>query len=250
MEKIDGVDQTAYYTSMLQSMIADWRDKKGMGDFPWLIASLPPSLPAGTSREDQLDSGRMEIRLAQAAVGRRTQVAGTAVTLDLGGVSSWDANHQPNKAEMSRRLALQALHVAYRAEMDTMWTGPVLQSVRRHSDSLLLEFQGASAQNMSLRDVNGKNLDGSRDDCTLCCAQSPPFEVTLDGVSWELVPRKDIVVSKAGVELRGSAAASATAVRYAFLDFVECVLQNQFNGDGLPAGPFLRTVSKDPVTMV
>jgi len=247
MEKIDGVDQTAYYTSMLGSMITDWRAKKGMGDFPWLIASLPPSLPAGTSREEQLDSGRMEIRLAQAAVGRHAEVAGTAVTLDLGGVSSWDANHQPNKAEASRRLALQVLHVAYRAKMDTMWTGPVLQSVQPVSDALLLKFQGVSALKMSLRDVEGKNLDGSSDDCTLCCAQSPPFEVTLDGENWQLVPRKDVVISNAVVELRSPAAANATAVRYAFLDFVECVLQN---GDGLPAGPFWRTVAKEPVTMV
>lgn len=100
---------------------------------------------------------------------------------------------------------------------------------------------------MSLRDVQGKNFDGSSDDCTLCCAQSPPFEVTMDGENWELVPHKDVVISNAVVELRSSAAASATAVRYAFLDFVECVLQN---GDGLPAGLFLRTVAREPVTII
>jgi alpha-galactosidase len=115
----------------------------------------------------------------------------------------------------------------------------VLESVLRSSEALLLTFQDFSAQAMSLRDVRAKNIDGTSNDCTLCCSESPPFEVTADGLTWELVSQKDTVINGAVVELQGSAATKAQAVRYAFLDYVECVLQND---DGLPAGPFMRAV--------
>jgi hypothetical protein len=254
-EKIAGVDQTEYYADMYQRMIADWRDKKGMGDFAWLTQGLPPSVPTNTSREEQMKTGRMEIRLAQAEAathsGSLTDISGTGVAIDLGGSSVMKIDHPPNKNEMSRRLALQAVHVAYakqgrlksllNTKSTTTWTGPELEAVARSSDALLLTFRNYSASGMSLRDVKAKNIDGTSNDCTLCCAESPPFEVTADGETWELVTRQDTVINGDVVELRSSAAAKAQAVRYAFLDYVECVLQND---DGLPAGPFLRNLTK------
>merc|ERR1719331_112167 len=45
-QRIPGVDQTLYYSTMLQSMIADWRLKKGMGDFAFISMQLPPSVAA------------------------------------------------------------------------------------------------------------------------------------------------------------------------------------------------------------
>jgi len=45
-QKIAGNDQTQYYAAMYQGMIADWRDKKGMGDFAFMTVQLPPSVPS------------------------------------------------------------------------------------------------------------------------------------------------------------------------------------------------------------
>ena len=108
---------TNYYASYLQSMIASWRDLKGMGDFAFMTMQLPPSVATGTPLSKQLTTGRTEIRLAEqlvaAHVGGRTDISGTATTIDLGGASAWGYDHPPNKNEMSRRLALQTIHAAY-----------------------------------------------------------------------------------------------------------------------------------------
>lgn len=349
---VDGVSISTYYSTMYQAMIADWRDRKGMGDFAWLTSSLAPKV--GHSIDHSQDRGTMDIRLAQAEAETHpdclTDISGTAVAMDLGGNSFWGVPpdkvdtlsfiHPPNKNELARRLALQAVHVAYAQQgrinspigdppagdgclvedrqyssqnngnanleksarqassggdcqqicasttgcmcfthnvgngkcwlmtscvtpttasgivsgapvgracpgtydMTSTWTGPVLDTAERGSDgsSLLLRFQNFSALGMSLRDVKGINLDGSSNDCTLCCEAAPPFEVTIDGVSWTSVPRNETAMSGSVVELHTPLAVKATAVRYAYLDFVECVLQNS---DGLPAGPFWRKVA-------
>lgn len=65
-------------------------------------------------------------------------IAGMAVTIDLGGKSAWGYDHPINKNEMSWRLARQAVHVAYAQQVDffrsnpvssAIWTGPELESV-------------------------------------------------------------------------------------------------------------------------
>jgi sialate O-acetylesterase len=107
-------ESIAYYSVAYQAMLADWRERKGMGDFAVLTMQLPPSVPTGTDPARR--TGRQEIRIAQAQAGThaggRTDISGTAVGVDLGGSSSWGIDHPPNKNEMSRRLALQGLHVA------------------------------------------------------------------------------------------------------------------------------------------
>ena len=46
-------------------MIGDWRDRKGMGDFSFLVVSLPPSVATGTPAAQQANTGRPEIRLGE-----------------------------------------------------------------------------------------------------------------------------------------------------------------------------------------
>ena len=46
-------------------MIGDWRDRKGMGDFSFLVVSLPPSVSTGTPAAQQANTGRPEIRLGE-----------------------------------------------------------------------------------------------------------------------------------------------------------------------------------------
>ena len=55
-QKIAGIDQTDYYATMLQTMIADWRMKKGMGDFAFVAMQLPPSVASGTSVSKQMET--------------------------------------------------------------------------------------------------------------------------------------------------------------------------------------------------
>ena len=107
--------------------------------------------------------------------------------------------------------------------------------------------------------------------CTKCCAGGgAPFEVTFDkdpssarlarrNVTWVRLPLKHILIGQDGSEARedededdggtvtlklgllgGAQKESApTGVRYAWSDFVDCVLDNG-NSSGIPAGPFRR----------
>ena len=101
-------------------------------------------------------AGRPDIRAAEAISpahpqGTTTDESGVAVTIDLGGASNWGDDHPPNKNEMSRRLALQLLHTAYKLDQASglpLWTGPVLASATKASGGsvLLLTFTAQSAQ--------------------------------------------------------------------------------------------------------
>lgn len=137
---------------------------------------------------------------------------------------------------MSWRLALQLVHSAYAQQgvltssnRSSLWTGPVLTepsqaAARRASSSsanITVGLQAFSAQGLALRDVH---------DCTTCCAGASPFEV-FNGTSWRRVRPNSL----AGASVRLPATAGDSYVRYAWSDFVQCVL---VNNDSLPLGPF------------
>ena len=100
-------------------------------------------------------------------------------------------------------------------------------------------------------DVKSVNPDNSTNDCTKCCAARPPFEISSDydgrnvtAATWTMIPRDQIVIAGETITLKmaaGENAATTQGVRYAWSDFVDCVL---VNGDGLPAGPFVQQVGK------
>jgi len=253
-----GATQTSYYASYLQSMAADWRERKGMGDFAFLVVSLPPSVASGTDPAKQATTGRMEVRLAemelQPHAGGLTDISGVAVTLDLGGSSAWGFDHPVNKNEISRRLALQLVHAAYAQQgvvgldpqYKSLWTGPVLDSAAVATaseavgaDGVVLSFVDWSASGLALKDVKAVNGDGSRNDCTLCCAKAPPFEVLAAG-AWSAVPLERMKWDQKRHQITLEGAGSAEAVRYAWSDYVECVLVND---DQLPLAPFVRNLT-------
>lgn len=332
-EQIPGVDQTAYYAELYQAMIRDWRDKKGMGDFAWLTMQLPPSVAAGTEPLKQMGTGRMQIRLAQAESDTHanglTDISGVAIGLDLGGSSALGIKHPPNKNEMARRLALQAVHVAYAIQDKqsaltagargcvqrstqydsrsqgninlenashsmasgeacqrlcsdtsgcscfshnsangscwlmsqcstpitksgyiagaaankpcpgpvgtTVWTGPQLSGIEAEDGKVVLHFTALSSAGMQLEGVKAFNSDGTSNGCTLCCEGAPPFEVADGQSGYKSVGLADVLIKNSSIELALPLGQHVTGVRYAWLDYAECVLRNS---DGLPAGPF------------
>jgi hypothetical protein len=252
-------------------MINDWRQTKGAGDFAIGTMQLPPSVKTGTDPaiSNPLWAGRPDIRAAQATsaahAGNTTDVSGVAVTIDCGGSSNWGFDHPPNKNEMSRRLALQLLHTAYDLNESTipLWTGPVVEGIAQSVGTITLTFTvQTSVGGLSLRDVTAPtSVDDGRggvgvmgNNCTLCCdGGGAPFEVTFDAdpsgvgknVSWIRLTRSDITIGPANTVVLHTATAAqastdaqaATGLRYAWTDFVDCVLDNG-NSGGIPAGPF------------
>eukprot|EP01060_Flectonema_neradi_P005024 TRINITY_DN1331_c0_g1_i7.p1 TRINITY_DN1331_c0_g1~~TRINITY_DN1331_c0_g1_i7.p1 ORF type:complete len:918 (+),score=238.62 TRINITY_DN1331_c0_g1_i7:41-2794(+) len=260
-EKIAGVDQTAYYACMYQAMIASWRDKKGMGDFAWITQQLPPSVVSGTPMSQQLETGRIQIRLAEAETVPHTDgltdISGMSVGLDMGGRSAWGVDHPPNKNEMSRRMALSLYHVAFGVQgrftaapvgslkgYNSYWTGPVFKSATQTADGVVISVDEGSGFGMSLKDVEGLNVNGSSAGCTLCCAKMPPFEVFVNG-NWSTIPASSVTTATDVITLKVQGTVSQ--VRYAWSDFVECVL---YNNDSLPLGPFLANLTSSPSTEI
>ena len=242
---------TDYYSAAYQAMIKDWRLKKTMGDFAVITMQLPPSEPHGSNVTDE--SGRPAIRLAQqqaqARIGGTTLITGAAVGLDLGGISAWGIDHPPNKNEMAKRLAAQVLHVAY-ARQVPLWTGPVFSGDADNSVKGLVTVKFdliTAGGGMTLRDVKAKNIDGTSNDCIACCNGSGiPFEVALPAagseneVTWVRIAKEDVeIVSGVNntIKLKFSSQEHAVSIRYAYSDYVECVLDNI--DTGFPAGPFV-----------
>ena len=260
-----------YYSAALAAMVQDWRSSKGI-DFPLGTMQLPPSTAAKAEDpavSNPMWAGRPDIRAAEAISpahpnGRTTDTSGVAVTIDLGGASNWGDDHPPNKNEMSRRLALQLLHVAYKLDQASglpLWTGPVLSTAALSSSTarIVLNFTEMSSQGgLALRDVKAPfSVDDGRggiaqpsNNCTKCCdGGGAPFEVTFDSdpaaarqagrnLTWIRLDRADIEVGADSVVLaHGQHGTAPTGVRYAWTDFVDCVLDNG-NSSNIPAGPF------------
>ena len=101
------------------------------------------------------------------------------------------------------------------------------------------------------QDVKAATVDGTRNDCTLCCAKQPPFEAQdAETGTWLTLPRTAITVEESHLTSGGGGGKvhldvsvvieGVGAVRYAHTDYVECVL---VNNDSLPLAPFVHTFS-------
>lgn len=105
------------YRRLLPTLIADWRARFEVGDFPFLIVSLA-NLNAIQTKP--IEPGWAEIRESQWRTVRRVPNTGLAMTIDIGDGKDI---HPRNKQEVGRRLALVARHLVY-GEKDLVYSGP------------------------------------------------------------------------------------------------------------------------------
>jgi hypothetical protein len=150
-------------------------------------------------------------------------------------------------------------------DTSSLWTGPIFANASVSMPSIsaadigiapfgaaetavVLDYKPFTTEGLALKDVEGTNPDGTSNNCSIkavgqpsCCAGLPPFELLAANGSWVRVPRSHVVIAGSTVRLTSVAAAAASQVRYAWSDFVDCVL---VNADGLVASPFLVNISK------
>ena len=107
------------YRRLLPSLIADWRDRFQVGDFPFLIVSLSTQ---SEKQKHPVEAGYAEVREAQWRTARTVTNTGLAIAADLGDEPVPNI-HPKNKQEVSRRLALVARHLVY-GEKDLLYSGP------------------------------------------------------------------------------------------------------------------------------
>jgi len=111
------------YRRLLPALIEDWRERFGVGDFPFLIVSLASYNPL---QKNPVEPGWAEIRESQWRTARTVKNTGLAMTIDIG-----DANdiHPRNKQEVGRRLALVARNKVY-GEKGVVYSGPEFSEMK------------------------------------------------------------------------------------------------------------------------
>ena len=199
------VSRSLQYQTLLPLMIQDWRKAWGI-NFPFYIAQLANYQAVQTGPEE---SEWAELREAQ-LVATRLENTGLAVLIDIGEAADI---HPKNKAEVGRRLALNALALTY--GKDIPYSGPIYSSYMIEGSSMRISFDHTDG---GLRTSGGSALEGF-------------YMAGADHVFHKakaVIEGSSVVVSCPEVEF-------PTSVRYGWANNPVC---NLYNGAGLPASPF------------
>ncbi len=191
------------YARLFPAMIADWRARWGIGDFPFFFVQLSnyALVPEESQWPEVREAQRHALSIANTAM---------AVTVDIG--DSADA-HLRNKQDVGRRLALAARAVAYGE--DIVHSGPMFRQMTVEGSAARLWFDHVGD---GLR-ARGETLGG--------------FEIAPEDGCFEpaaaRIEGETVVVSSPRVE-------RPVAVRYGWKP--DPVDANLYNANGLPASPF------------
>jgi sialate O-acetylesterase len=198
--------RAAQYRRLLPAMIADWRHRFGVGDFPFYIVQLAAFQQ---THAEPRENEWAELREAQAITAQSISHSGLAVAIDIG-----EANdiHPKNKAEVGRRLALSALAKTYGKKIE--FSGPWFSSMKVDGDAVRLSFDHVDGGLIAKGgDLKGFSVAGEDRKFVWGTAR---------------IEGKQVVVSTPGIN-------KPVAVRYAWDENPVC---NLFNQSGLPAVPF------------
>ncbi|MDE0736948.1 MAG: sialate O-acetylesterase, partial [Pirellulaceae bacterium] len=148
------------YGTQLKTMITDWRQRWGIGDFQFITVQLPNF--KATQKEPVQSTGWVAVRESELKTLRLPNT-GIAITTDVGEATDI---HPKNKQDVGHRLALWALGTTYRQEI--LYSGPLfsslqLKAARRSAKGILkpgtltLHFTHVGD---SLKTRDGKKLRG------------------------------------------------------------------------------------------
>ncbi len=194
------------YGLQMKTMIGNWRNLWGEGDFPFLFVQLP-NFMAPQQRPSET-SGWPLIR-EQFVKTLAVPNTGMAVTIDIGEEKDI---HPKNKQDVGKRLAQWALAKTY--GKDVVACGPLYKSMKKQGDKIVIEFTYTGGKLAA----KGDQLKG------FAIAGKDKSFVWADAK----IEGDRVVVSSPKVK-------SPVAVRYAWANNPEC---NLFNEAGLPASPF------------
>ncbi len=194
------------YRDLFSTMIKDWRNEWGQGDFPFYFVQL-----ANFKKIDSqpMEDSWAELREAQ-NMALRLPNTGVAVTIDIGNAIDI---HPKNKQDVGKRLALNALAKTY--HKDITYSGPMYRSMKVEGNKIIIDFNHIDA---------GLKAKGDKE---------------LQGFAIAGKDRK-FIWAKAKIEgdkiiVWNSKIKDPVAVRYAWASNPVC---NLYNEADLPASPF------------
>ncbi|MGP0019254.1 MAG: sialate O-acetylesterase [Candidatus Sulfotelmatobacter sp.] len=199
-ESNSGPDRAPLYARLFLTMIRDWRNAWGEGDFPFLFVQIANwnTAPDGMWPEVR-DAQRQALALKN---------TGMAVTIDIGDAVDI---HPKNKQDVGLRLALAARAIAFGEKLE--WSGPLVRQVTQEEHALRVWFDHAGGLMAKGAELTGFEVAGAD-------GKYSPADAKIEGES--------VVVSSAAVP-------TPVSVRYGWAANPVC---NLFNKEGLPASPF------------
>jgi sialate O-acetylesterase len=212
------------YDILFTTMIKDWRQRWGQGDFPFLFVQL-----AGYQRPGSSGTGWARLR-EQQRHALTLPNTGMAVAIDVGDPKDI---HPKRKLAVAQRLARAAEHIAY--GKDIVYSGPVFDSLRLDGTSVVISF---THRGSGLAMLPAPQLPG----------QPPlPAPVSLEGFEiagsdgeWFAAKAE---ISGEQVTVSSDRVKAPSSVRYAWGACPACGL---YNKEGLPAVPF-NTAAKNSI---
>jgi sialate O-acetylesterase len=186
------------YRTLFPRLIADWREKWGQGDFPFLFVQIAP-----------YKADVPELREAQFLTWKKTPNTAMAVTVDVG-----DANdiHPRQKEPVGQRLALAARALVYGEKIE--YSGPEYDSMKVDKNRVILNF---------------KHIGSG-----LVAKDGPLKGFTIAGGDKKFVEAKAEIQGDT-VVVTSDQISSPVAVRYGFTNIPD---GNLWNKEGLPASTF------------
>lgn len=207
------------YRDLFPTMIRNWRDEWGQGDFPFYWVQLADF----RSEVDQpAGSDWAELREAQTITMSKLPNTGEAVIVDLGEAADI---HPRNKQDVAKRLSRWALAQDYGYEIP--YRSPTYREMSVKDGKAVLHF-----------DHVGGGLD------TFDVNELIGFAVAGDDRKFVKAEARIVPGSKDTIEVWSDQVDQPVAVRYAWADNPVCNVQSQ---EGLPMTPF-RTDDWDGVT--
>jgi sialate O-acetylesterase len=186
------------YRTLFPRMMADWREKWGQGEFPFLFVQIAPFYRMAP-----------EIREAQLLSWKKTPHTAMVVTTDVGNAINI---HPTQKEPVGGRLALAARVLAYGEKME--YSGPVFDTLKIEQNRAVLSFQHIGSGLLA--------KDGNLKGFTIAGADQKFIEAKAE------IKGDTVVVSSEQVP-------APVAVRYGWANVPNV---NLYNKEGLPASPF------------
>jgi sialate O-acetylesterase len=132
------------YKNLLPALIADWRNKWGDENIPFLYVQLPNFMDAQYLPSESNWAVLREAALKTLSIPN----TGMAVTIDLG---EWNDIHPDNKKDVGERLALAAEKIAY-GKKDIVASGPLYQSFKIEGNKIIISFTNIGGGLISIDD--------------------------------------------------------------------------------------------------
>ena len=202
-------DRAIQYQRVFPNLIKDWREHWNQGDFPFLFVSLAnfreaPQQPGESQWAELRDAQTKTLSLPN---------TGMALAIDIG-----EANdiHPKNKQDVGKRLALNALKIAYNKSIVN--SGPKFKSVEFKNDKAIVTFSEIGS-GLQVNDKYGylKGFAIAGNDKIFKWAKA------------EILNNNSVIIYHSEIK-------NPVAVRYGWADNPDDV--NLYNKEGLPAIPF------------